>query len=447
MRSFFHRPVLLVACAVLAGLSGRAVAQQEVMEVIINRGAESAISVAVVPFGWQGTGQPPVDIAQVVAGDLTRSGKFSPLTRADLPNTPTSDSTVDFNRWRPRTSYLVVGNMVPSATPDTYQIQFRLYDVLKPDAERGLAGTQLLGLNFQRRGNQLRATAHDIADQIYEAITGIPGAFNSRIAYITETTDNKRQKRYTLKIADSDGFNAYPVLESVQPIMSPTWAPDGARLAYVSFEERRARIFIQDLASGQRQEIAAFPGINGAPSFSPDGTRLAMTLSKDGNAEVYVLHLRTRDLRRITNNPAIDTEPEWTPDGRGLVFTSNRGGNSQIYFVSANGGKARRLTFDGAYNAGASFSPDGKQLAVVHRGEGSGYQIGLFDLERGRVEVLTNTRRDDSPSFSPNGAMVLYSTTDIDGPTLTAVTVVGRFSQSFALRAGIVRDPAWGPIR
>lgn len=413
----------------------------------VRGGLESAISIAVVPFGWAGPGVPPADLAQVVADDLGRSGRFKALDRSSMPSQPTSDSTVDFNRWRPRTSYLVVGNVVPTAAPDTYQIQFRLYDALKPDATRGLGGTQLLGLNFQRTGNQLRTTAHDIADQVYEAITGEPGAFNSRIAYITETLNQRRDKIYRLKISDSDGFNAFPVLESAQPIMSPAWSPDGERLAYVSFEERRSRIFVQDLATGRRDVLAAYPGINGAPAFSPDGSRLAMTLSKDGNTEIYVLHLRTRDLRRLTNNPAIDTEPEWTPDGRAIVFTSSRGGNPQIYHVSANGGAAKRLTFDGNYNAGASVSPDGKQLAVVIRTD-QGEQIGLYDLDRGRVEPLTTTRRDDSPTFSPNGAMVLYSTTDARGnPTLTAITLVGRSSQSFTLRGGKVRDPAWGPAR
>jgi TolB protein len=417
------------------------------LSIIINKGGtQSAISVAVVPFGWKGVGRPPENLAQIVASDLRRSGRFSPLTADALPARPTSDSQIDFARWRPRASYLVVGNVIAGLTPNTYQVQFRLFDVLKPDATRGLAGTQLIGLNFQRKNNQLRTTAHDIADQIYEAIIGEPGAFNSRIAYITETGRGTAKKQYALKIADSDGHNAFSILESPQPIMSPAWSPDGGRLAYVSFEGRRARIYIQDLASGKRTEVAAHRGVNGAPAFSPDGTRLAMTLSKDGNTEVYVLHLRTKKLRRLTNNAAIDTEPAWTPDGRGVVFTSNRGGGPQIYWVSANGGAAKRLTFDGGYNAGASFSPDGRNIAVVHQTD-AGHQIGVYDLERKRVKVLTKTGRDDSPTFSPNGAMVLYSTVDIEGSTLTAVTVVGGFSQSFALRAGIVRDPAWGPTR
>lgn len=438
-------------CAwILTALLGIPAAHAQItpeLKIEITRGQEAAISIGVVPFGWQGPGAAPEDIAEVVSSDLLRSGRFEPLPRDALPALPTSDSQVDFPRWKRRTRYLVVGNVRPGASVGNYQVQFRLFDVVIPDKQRGLGGTQLVGLNFQRSVNQLRGTAHDIADQIYEAIIGEPGAFNSNIAYITETRDKNNKKRYALKIADSDGYNAFPALESTQPIMSPTWSPDGSRIAYVSFEGRRSRIYIQELATGRRTEVAAYRGINGAPAFSPDGTRIAMTLSKDGNTEVYVKHLRTGQLRRLTKNPGIDTEPTWSPDGRAIAFTSNRGGSPQIYLVSANGGPAKRLTFDGRYNAGPSFSPDGRNIAVVHQTEDGGYRIGVFDMERQRVKVLTKTRRDDSPSFAPNGAMVLYSTTDFDGPTLTAVTVVGGFSQSFALRSGVVRDPAWGPTR
>lgn len=416
------------------------------LRVIIDRGNETAIEIAVVPFGWQGPGAAPVDIANVISTDLQRSGVFQPMTRETLPERPVGDRDINFRVWRRVTSYLVVGKLLPSAG-GRYVVQFRLFDVLKRDDKLGLGGTQLTGLQFDRAAAELRSTAHDISDRIYEAITGNPGSFNTRIAYITEQSAGAKKKNYSLKIADSDGFNATSVLNSTQPIMSPTWSPDGARLAYVSFEGRRARIYLQDLATGTRQQLAAFRGINGAPAFSPDGTRMALTLSKDGNPEVYVLHLRSRKLNRVTNNPAIDTEPSWSPDGRSLIFTSDRSGGPQIYRVSSNGGQSRRITFEGNYNAGASFAPDGREIVMVHNA-GNGYRIAVMDLETQKVRVLTKNRLDDSPSYSPNGAMVLYSTTGRNGATLAAVTTDGRFLQILPLKSGgLVRDPAWAPSR
>ena len=415
------------------------------IEIFVNRGDVAAIEIAVVPFGWDKAGAPPVDVAQIVSNDLNRSGVFEPMARTALPQRPTGDRDVDFPVWRRNTSYLVVGKVMPGAN-GRFIVQFRLFDVLKRDERRGLGGTQLTGLQFDRAANELRATAHSISDRIYEAITGKPGAFNTRIAYITEHGSRDGHKDYSLKIADSDGYNETSVLNSSQPIMSPTWAPDGARLAYVSFEGRRARIYLQDLATGKRQQLSSFPGINGAPAFSPDGTRMALTLSKDGNPEIYVLYLRTRKLTRLTRNPAIDTSPSWSPDGRSIIFTSGRSGGPQIYWVSANGGAPRRITFEGNYNAAASFSPNGKEIAMVHRASGSDDRIAIMDLETKKLRVLTKTRRDDSPSFSPNGAMILYSTTNNAGTTLAAVTTDGRAPQILPLGSGgLVRDPAWAP--
>ncbi|MEM7404873.1 MAG: Tol-Pal system beta propeller repeat protein TolB [Pseudomonadota bacterium] len=436
--------IVLLAGLLLTALS--ALAQEQDISIVVDRGEEGAIDIAVVPFGWDRPGRPPVDLASIITNDLNRSGVFAPMDRVALPERPVGDRDISFPVWRRKTSYLVVGKLIPKAQ-GRYTVQFRLFDVLKRDERLGLGGTQLTGLQFDRSETELRGTAHDISDRIYEAITGLPGAFNTRIAYITEHKGKDGNKDYSLKIADSDGYNATSVLNSRQPIMSPTWSPNGARLAYVSFEGRRASIYLQDLATGSRQRLSSFPGINGAPAFSPDGTRMALTLSKDGNPEIYVLHLRSRKLKRLTRHPAIDTEASWSADGRGLVFTSDRSGGPQIYWISANGGEPKRLTFEGNYNAGASFSPNGREIAMVHNG-GRGYQIALMNLETRKVQVLTKSRLDDSPSFSPNGAMVLYSTTSNAGATLAAVTTDGRAPQTLALRSGgLVRDPAWAPSR
>ena len=289
----------------------------------------------------------------------------------------------------------------------------------------------------------LRKAGHQISDAIYEKLIGKRGAFDTRVAYIT-TQQKGQDKRYTLRVADSDGHNEKTIFESASPLMSPAWSPDGKRLAYVSFEGRRAGVYIQEVVTGQRERISARPGINGAPAWSPDGKKLALTLSEPGNPEIHVLDLNTRQLRRLTNNRAIDTDPVWMPDGQSLVFTSDRSGLPQLYRISLFGGRAERLSFEGDYNSDADVSADGGKLTMVQGSQGR-FRIAVLDLRSGLSRVLTNGRLDESPSFAPNGSMVIYATEDRGRGVLAAVSEDGRVQQLLVLTDGEVREPVWSP--
>ena len=421
--------VLLLALAVLRpALAG--------LTIEITSGTQGAMPIAVVPFGWKGAGALPADIAAIVASDLRRSGDFAPLDRRDLISRPSEAAQVNFRDWRAvAVDNLVIGRLEP-AGPDRYRVQFQLFDVFR--------GRQLAGYSIPATSKQLRRVAHYIADIIYETLTGVPGAFQTRIAYVT-ATGARETRRYALQVADSDGWDPRTIVSSREPLMSPAWSPDGKRIAYVSFEGRKAAVYVQELATGKRRRVSAAQGINGAPAWSPDSRRLALTLSRDGNPEIYILNLADGALRRLTRHPAIDTEAAWSPDGRSIVFTSDRGGSPQIYRMPASGGQARRVTFEGSYNASADFSPDGKRLALVHRGVQGGYQVAVLELETGMLQVLSDGRLDESPSFSPNGRMVLYATEAGHRGVLAAVSVDGRVGQRLRLQEGDVREPAWSP--
>ena len=426
----------IIAVLVAAFLANAANA---VIEFKITKSTEAKQLIAIVPFGWQHSGEPlPAGIAAIVADDLARSGLFEPIPFDSLPSRPFQHAQINFKDWRLLgPGNLVIGNVTPSLDGG-YVVEFQLYDVLR--------SKQVVGFQLTASKQAMRRVAHKIADQIYKKLTGIPGAFDTKVAYVTEVRNADSEARYALSVADVDGHNERVILDSARPVMSPSWSPDGKKLAYVSFESDQPRIFIQEIATGERELITSFPGINGAPAFSPDGRRLAMTLSKDGNPEIYVMELQTRRLRRITRNVAIDTEPSWSPDGQSLVFTSARGGKPQIYRTAVEGGRPERITFEGSYNARPVYSPDGTKLALVHRDEGR-YRIGLLDLENGALQVLTESDLDESPSFAPNGSMILYATTDSAGSGLAAVSPDGRMQQRLAVQTGGVREPAWSPFR
>ena len=414
-----------------------------VLKIEITQGIEGATPIAIVPFAWSGTTPAPEIMNEVIAADLQRSGFFLPLPAEDMISKPSDATTVNFANWRAlKMDYLVVGK-IHSLPDGTFQIQFQLLDVYK--------GKQMAGYSINSRLPELRTTAHQISDIIYKTVTGVRGAFDSHIAYITVTNNRKKQKLYRLAIADSDGHNEQIIYESTKPLMSPSWAPDGKQLAYVSFTNGRQEIFIQNIITRKTLRVSNFQGLNGAPVWSPDGKRLALTLSKDGNAEIYVLNLKTNKFNRITRHNAIDTEASWMPDGKGLIFTSDRGGSPQLYLVTLtrNGmrnGRPKRLTFEGNYNARASVSPDGKKVIMVHR-ENKRFMIAVQSLENGRFQILTDSRLDESPSFSPNGSMIIYATEDNYRGVLAAVSVDGRAHQRLSLQSGDVREPAWSPFK
>ena len=436
MLAMFRSPIRWIIGLVAMSLACQATAQ---LQVTVTSGVERRIPTAVVPFGWLGTdGAAPFDIAALVEKDLSDSGYFEPMERRDMVSQPTQSSELNFQDWRiVDVDIVLIGQLIQDG-PDSYTIAFQLFDVTRAE--------QLIGFRVTSTGNELRATSHRIADMIYEEMTGIPGIFSTRIAYITEERQTVTDRTFRLIVADADGENASTVAESSQPLMSPAWSPDGRRIAYVSFEGQQSAVYVQTLRTGSRERVSARAGINGAPIFSPDGRHLALTLSlNDGNLDIYTLDLSTQVLRRITENSAIDTEPAWSADGQWIYFTSDRAGSPQIYRVEAlPGNRAQRATFEGTYNTRARVSPDGEQLAVVHRNQGRD-RIALLNPENGFINILSRGQLDESPSFAPNGAMIIYATRDQGQGVLAAVSSDGRVHQRIASVAGDVREPVWGP--
>jgi len=418
-----------------------AIAQQQGLEIDIVGGNASALPIAVVPMPYQGSGAAPqTDVAGVIRADLDRSGQFRGLPEQSIVERPTRGSEIQYPTWRLlKQDFLVVGRVV-DAGAGSYKVEYELFDVAKQE--------RLLGFAMTARANAMRDVAHQIADAVYEKILGVRGAFWTRVAYVT-ATGRGANSRYALMVADADGYNPQTVVRSNLPLLSPSWSPDGRKLAYVSFEHNsNSSIYIQDLGTGARERVSSFRGINSAPSFSPDGRRLALTLSRSGNPEIYVMDLGSKALTQVTNQFGIDTEPTWSADGSTLYFTSDRGGRPQIYQASASGGGATRVTFQGSYNASATVSYDGKKIAVA-QGAGNVYRIALLDRSLGspRWSTLSPGSLDESPSFAPNASMVLYAAREGSRGVLYAVSADARVRQRLVLADGDVREPAWGPYR
>lgn len=400
------------------------------LKIEIVGGGASQVPIAIVPFKAEAT--LPQKVTDIVAADLYRSGLFRIVDSGGLTSIPAEPADVQYPAWQARgADALVIGSVSPLAN-GYWDVRFRLLDVAKQ--------AQLTGFAYQVTTAQLRNTAHKIADAIYEKMTGDAGVFSTRITYVV-----KNGTRFELQVADADGYGAQTILASNEPIISPAWAPDGTRLAYVSFERKKPIVYVQSLLTGNRTVAANFKGSNSAPAWAPDGKRLAVVLTKDGNSQIYLINADGSGVTRLTNTGTIDTEPNFSPDGQWVIFTSDRGGSPQIYRMPVTGGAPERLTFDGSYNVTPRYAPDGRSFVFIQRSSGR-FNVALQDFVSKQMQLLTENGVDESPSFAPNGRIILYATAIRGRGILSTVSSDGRVRQRFSAEAGDVREPAWGPI-
>ena len=411
----------------LLGLSAALPLAQAQLKVDISGVGANQIPVSIAGFVNESAGGQPV--SSIIRADLERSGMFRLI---DTQETIAESAQVDLADWKSKGADALATGSVVKLSDGRIEIRYKLIDTVR--------GASLTAQSLVVQPQFARLGAHRVADDIFEKLTGIRGAFATRIAYVSRSGGE-----YRLEIADSDGENAFVALRSSEPIISPTWSPDGSKLAYVSFESKKPVVYVQELASRKRVIAANFKGSNSAPAWSPDGRRLAIALSREGLTQIYSVSADGSDLRKLTHSNGIDTEPCYSQDGQSIYFTSDRSGGPQIYRMNADGGDLKRVTYAGSYNISPSVSPDGKMLADISRREGR-FQLHVLDLASSREMRLSDTAHDESPSFAPNGRYILYATEAGGRGTLAVASVDGSAKYTLSARGSNIREPAWGPF-
>lgn len=383
------------------------------------------IPVAIADF--RDESRSPQPIAAIIRADLERSGLFRSV---DAPGALSETTVPAYADWKARQADALVAGSVTRLADGRLDIRFKLWDVVK--------GAEIIGQAQAVLPDDARLAAHRIADVVYEKLTGEKGVFATRMAYVT-----KAGRRYSLVIADADGEGAKAALSSPEAIISPTWAPNGRELAYVSFESGKATVRIQDVQTGTRRVLADFKGTNSAPAWSPDGSQLVLSLSREGGTQLFVINRDGSGLRRIAQSSAIDTEACFAPDGSKIYFVSDRGGGPQIYRMPAGGGAAERVTFSGNYNISPAISPDGRTMAYITRAGGA-FRLSVMDLATGQSQQISDANDDESPSFAPNSKLIVYASRAGGKEVLMTTTLDGKIKTPLLVSLSEVREPSWG---